>query len=57
MGQGPTIQQLAEEDKAFREYLAQIQQELEKDKAKDLENLEAKVKQYYSDGGWSYKPL
>jgi hypothetical protein len=58
MGRGPTIQELAEEDQKFREYLAQIRQELEKDKQKDLQNLEAEVKNYYDRGGWNdYKPL
>ena len=57
MGKGPTIQELAEKEKAFRDYLKQIRTELEKDKAKEIGELDERIKNYYTDGGWSYKPL
>lgn len=57
MGQGPSIQQLAEKEQAFRDYLSQIRGELEKDKAKDTENLQTEIEGYYKKGGWEYKPM
>ena len=57
MGSGPTIEQLAEKEQAFRTYLAQIRKELEKDKEKDTSNLDGIIKKYYSEGGWSYQPI
>lgn len=57
MGQGPSIQQLAEKEQAFRDYLTQIRGELEKDMAKDTENLQKEIDGYYKKGGWEYKPM
>jgi hypothetical protein len=57
MGQGPSIQQLAEKEQAFRDYLTQIRGELEKDKATDTESLQKEIDGYYKKGGWEYKPM
>lgn len=57
MGHGPSISALAERDAEFRKYLDQIRGELEKDKEKDKETLEAEVDKYYAKGGWKYSPL
>jgi hypothetical protein len=57
MGKGPTIQELAERDSEFRDYLSQIRGELESDKAKETKELEATIEKFYKDGGWSYSPL
>lgn len=57
MGKGPTIQELSEKEKAFREYLTQIRTELEKDKEKDIKTLDVIIKDYYTAGKWTYKPL
>ena len=57
MGKGPSIQELAEKEKAFREYLDQIRAAIEKDKTKDTAALDAIIKKFYTDGGWSYSPL
>lgn len=57
MGQGPTIQELAERDNDFRKYLEQIRGELERDKKEDIEALETLITNFYQDGGWAYQPL
>jgi len=57
MGKGPTIEELAERDDEFRAYLKQIRSEVEADKAKDLAVLKTDVEDYYTAGGWSYKPF
>jgi len=57
MGRGPSIQELAEQEQAFREYLDQIRGDIEKDKADDTIALDKIITTFYSDGGWAYSPL
>jgi hypothetical protein len=57
MGQGPTIQELAEREAKFRDYLKQIRSEAEADKAKDIDAVVGEAKKFYEKGGWDYKPL
>lgn len=57
MGKGPTVQELAEQDENFRVYLNQIRGEVEADQAHDVKALDKIIEQYYTNGGWSYKPL
>ncbi|MBN8865556.1 MAG: hypothetical protein J0H92_19430 [Sphingobacteriales bacterium] len=57
MGQGPSIQQMAEKEQAFRDYLTKIRGELEKDKEKDTQNLQVEIDNFYHKGGWEYKPM
>jgi hypothetical protein len=58
MGQGPTIQELAEKDKEFRKYLAQINDEVQVDKTRDIDSLKEKMAEFYKEGGWDdHKPI
>lgn len=57
MGKGPKVEELAQEDADFRKYLEQIRGEVEADQAHGIKELEKIIDQYYTDGGWSYKPL
>lgn len=57
MGRGPTIEELAEKEEAFRKYLDQIRADLEKDKQKDIDDLKNIIDNFYQDGGWSFQPL
>ncbi|MCG2616168.1 hypothetical protein LZZ85_17860 [Terrimonas sp. NA20] len=58
MGQGPTIQELADKDTEFRKYLAQINDEVQADKTRDIDSLKEKMTEFYKEGGWNdHKPI
>jgi len=53
MGKAPSIESLAQQDQKFQDYLAEITDDLKKQAANSIDQLQVKIDEFYSGNGWT----